>query len=170
MRKEYRRARLGVKNVEALKPNEWLWDTVVTGFRARRQRSPAISYEVFYRLAGRERWLTLGRHGPLTPHQARQQAQRVLGEVVKGNDPAGEKQTERGAATVAQLVEQFLSEHVEAKRKASSAASYRRILKTVVLPAIGNRKVAAVVREDIERLHNARRQNPTSANFMFAAL
>ena len=40
-------------------------------------------------------------------------AKAVLGRVAHGHDPAGQKTTERGTPTIAELAERFLSEHVE---------------------------------------------------------
>ena len=72
------RKRLGIRSVTAMKSGEVLWDSMVTGFGARRQQSEAISYFLFYRSAGRQRWLTIGRHGaPWTPDTARAEAGRV---------------------------------------------------------------------------------------------
>ena len=84
---------------------EVIWDTAATGFAARRQKSEAVTYLVKYRATGgRQRWHTIGRHGsPWTPESARAEARRILGEVVKGADPAAEKRAVRKAATVADL-------------------------------------------------------------------
>src|SRR5215831_14143714 len=94
-----------------------VWDTAVTGFAARRQKSDAVSYLVKYRATGgRQRWHTIGRHGsPWTPESARAEARRILGEVVSGADPAAEKRAARKAATVAELCDAYLAD-VEAGR------------------------------------------------------
>jgi integrase len=68
------------------------------------------------------------------------------------------------------LAARFLVEHAEAKRKASTAREYRRLLEHVVLPAIGSRKVSDVTRRDVERLHQGRRGTPTEANRALACL
>jgi integrase len=73
--------------VERLPPNEWLWDTGVKGFGARRQND-GVFYYLRYRLGGRQRMRSIGRHGsPWTPDTARREAQQALGEVAKGLDP-----------------------------------------------------------------------------------
>jgi integrase len=54
--------------------------------------------------------------------------------------------------------------HAAAKRNASTAREYRRLLDHVVLPAIGKRRVAAVTRRDIAKFHHARRETPIEAN------
>jgi hypothetical protein len=49
--------RLGLRQVRALKPGDVVWDPTLPGFGARRQRSEAISYVLFYRTKeGRQRW------------------------------------------------------------------------------------------------------------------
>src|SRR5215831_17704457 len=84
-----------------------VWDTAVTGFAARRQKSDAVTYLIKYRATGgRQRWHTIGRHGaPWTPDSARAEARRILGETVKGADPAAEKQAKRKAETVVARVQ-----------------------------------------------------------------
>jgi hypothetical protein len=164
-RKEPRRTRIGLDDVRDIKPGGLLWDTGVIGFCARRQRGPGITYYVFYRSAGRQRWVTIGRHGaPWTPDMARKKAREILGDVARGADPAAAKQAARKAITVVELGERFLIEHAEAKRKASTAKEYRRLLEHIVLPAIGKHKVANLTRQDIADFHHARRRTPTEAN------
>ena len=43
------------------------------------------------RIGGRQRWITLGRHGGLTPADARTKAERMLAEIDSGCDPTRER-------------------------------------------------------------------------------
>ncbi len=99
------RKRIGLREVRALGPNQEVWDAAVPGFGARRQRSAAVAYVLMFRTAeGRTRRYTIGRHGaPWTPDTAREEARRLLGEAVKGADPAADKQAKRRAETVTEL-------------------------------------------------------------------
>src|SRR6476619_6579456 len=94
--------KIGLRDVRALTPGQVIWDSGVVGFGARRQKTDAVSYVLIYRTQeGRQRWHTIGRHGaPWTPDTARAEAQRLLGSVVTGGDPAAAKKTKRHAATV----------------------------------------------------------------------
>ena len=85
--------RIGLRQVRALRLGETIWDASLPGFGARRQRSDAVSYVLFYRTKeGRQRWFTIGRHGaPWTPEGAREEARRLLGDVASKADPAGDK-------------------------------------------------------------------------------
>jgi hypothetical protein len=57
----------------------------------------------------------------------------------------------------------FLAEHVEAKRKSSTAALYRDILDRLVLPEVGNRKAEKVTISDIAKLHGKLKASPYQA-------
>jgi len=95
--------RIGLKAIGKLREGEVIWDMTVPGFGARRQRGNAVAYVLKYRTAGgRQRWYTIGRHGaPWTPDEARKEATRLLGEVVRKSDPASEKIAARKASTIA---------------------------------------------------------------------
>ena len=43
--------RIGQRHIKALQPGQVVWDSAVIGFGARRQRSQAVTYFVFYRTA-----------------------------------------------------------------------------------------------------------------------
>src|SRR5262245_64128664 len=84
-----------VRTVQGLKPGETIWDAghreAVKGFGVRRQRGQAV-YVIKYRIFGRQRFVTIGRHGsPWTPDKARREAKRLLGDVADGKDPQAEK-------------------------------------------------------------------------------
>jgi integrase len=152
--------RLGLRQVESLKPGEIIWDAAVTGFGARRQRSEAVSYFVAYRSHGRQRWFTIGRHGaPWTPDMARKEAIRILGEVVKGGDPAAAKEAQRNAATVTELLDAYLADMKAGRlltkrgstKKPTTIKSDRSRIERHIRPRLGSFKVAAVTSRDIEK-------------------
>jgi hypothetical protein len=61
---------INIKTVERMGPGETIWDAGVTGFGARRQ-AKAVAFFVKYRVNGRQRFYTIGRHGRITPELAR---------------------------------------------------------------------------------------------------
>jgi integrase len=167
------RGKITIRSVAALTPEggkeATLRDTVLAGFEVRARLGGAKVYAVRYRAgSGRGapmRRVTIGPHGsPWTPETARAKAREILGRVARGEDPAADKMARRQAATVADLAQRFLTEHVEPKRKASTAAEYKRLLDNIILPALGKRKVAEVTRADITKLHHANRAAPFQAN------
>lgn len=71
--------KIGIRDLLAMQPNTILWDSVAKGFNARRQKSDAITFSVFYRTREQlQRWHRIGRFGTWTPQEARKEAQRVL--------------------------------------------------------------------------------------------
>ena len=87
------------------------WDDTLKGFGLRIQASGAASYIIMYRThEGRQRKLTIGSAGTITPDEARSEARQRLAEADKGGDPAGERAAARRAMTVAELCDWYLKE------------------------------------------------------------
>jgi len=158
--------------VDALKSAEerevLVWDEIVKGFGLRLYPGGAKGYLVQYRSKGRTRRLALGRHGVLTPEQARRLAQDALARVRAGEDPAQDRRQAAHAPTVAALAERYLAEHARTKKKRSSAETDARNLRLHVLPKLGRRLVADVSRAEISALHHAMRATPGAANRVLA--
>jgi integrase len=68
------------------------------------------------------------------------------------------------------LAKRFLAEHVATKTKPSTAIEYRRVLDTIIVPAIGAKRVRDITRADVSRLHHAHRDTPYAANRALAIL
>lgn len=164
------RRRIGLQVVKALRPGEIVWDTEVKGFGVRRQRKAAV-YVLKTRIGGRQRWFSIGPHGaPWTPEKARQRARVILGEKADRKDPAAIRDARKRNPTVEELAALFLAEHVEAKRKASTAAGYRDLIERLVVPAMGAFRTADVSHADVARLHHSLRATPYQANRAIAVL
>jgi integrase len=147
------------------------WDDGLAGFGVRVKPSGAVSFLIQYRNAGgRSRRYTIGRYGKVTVEKARTAAKRLFGAIADGDDPAADKSEKRGAATVAELCERFLSDYATVHKKASSVREDRRILERTVRPALGKMKVADVTRADIAKLHHRKRETPYEANRTLALL
>jgi integrase len=152
--------RIGLRQVRALKLGETIWDASLTGFGARRQKGDAVSYVLFYRTSeGRQRWFTIGKHGaPWTPETARAEAKRLLGDVAHKTDPAAEKRTARKAQTVAELCDLYLADAESGRlvtrrrtqKKASTLAIDKGRVARHIKPLLGQLRVAAVTRQDVE--------------------
>jgi integrase len=146
----------------------FVWDSKLLGFGLRVQPSGVMSYVVKYRAgsgrAAPTRRVTLGRVGKITPNEAEKLAKRVIGAVANGADPAAAKSADRRGATLKELADLFLADHVAAKRKPATADHYKVILEKHVLPTLGSRKADQVNTADIARLHARMRERPYVAN------
>jgi integrase len=164
------------RTVDAAKPgdaNRFLWDTELKGFGLKVTPAGHRVYVLQYRKGGRgtpTRRVTIGRHGAVTPEQARKIASRLTSTIAEGGDPAAVRAAEKGAPTVAKLAKRFDDEHIKTKTKAKTAVEYRRLIETIILPALGRRRVRDITRADIARLHHEHRAAPYIANRLLAVL
>jgi Arm DNA-binding domain/Phage integrase, N-terminal SAM-like domain len=139
------------RSVDALIANMAIWDDELPGFGARRRHSGAAYYFLKYRVGARQRWHTIGRHGaPWTPEEARKEALRLLGDVVRGNDPGAVRAADRKAATIEELCDVYLAEGV-ATKKPSTIRNDRSRIECHIKPLLGHRKIREVTRADVER-------------------
>jgi integrase len=156
------RRRITAREVLALQPGETIWDGAVAGFGARRQQSEVVTYCLVYRTAdGRKRWATIGRHGsPWTPDDARKEALRLLGEVVRGRDPVADKAARREAAaqTISALCDAYIADAESGRlltrrrtpKKASTLYVDKGRIERHIRPLLGRLPVRALTRRDIE--------------------
>ena len=115
----------------------------------------AKAWALRYRVADsrQAREITIGDVRSWRIAQARQRCHELRREIDAGGDPLGDREERRDAATVAELVERFIVEAMPS-RAPRTQAEYKAMLRDWILPAIGHRKVEAVRREDIEKLHH----------------
>jgi integrase len=169
--------RLTDKAVKALpapeRGNRITYDTAVRGFGARITAAGAVAFILNYRRKGDglERRATIGSFPDWAVTAAREEAKRLKRLIDGGADPVGEYREQRGAPTVNDLLDRFEEEHLPRKR-ASTAADYRSMLRVHVRPALGRHKVAALTFSDIDKLHRAltKHSGPYRANRTIAVL
>jgi integrase len=121
---------ISIRTVEALAQGEAVWDEAVKGFGVRRQLGAAV-YVVKYRVFGRQRFVTIGRHGaPWTPDRARREARRLLGLVAEGKDPQSEKAEarEKAADTLGKVAEAYLARAKDRQKPRSFIEIERHLL------------------------------------------
>ena len=130
-----------------------LFDSEVRGFGVRVTKAAARSWVFNYRTLTRvERRLTIGDVKDWPLPLAREEARRLRRLVDQGQDPLAERRERREAPTVADLVEHWRA-HVAPKKRLRTRQEYESLLRQLILPAFGNRKVAEVTHADIVRLH-----------------
>ena len=141
--------------VEALKAGKdtILWDSEFSGFGMRVQPSGVSSYIVNYRAGdgGRKaanRRLVIGRHGRVMPEQARRIAQKTLGQVADGDDPAAARARNRAVPTLREAFDDYLA--AGPKRRDSTLAVYRSTVYRDLGDWLG-RSLADIERRDVEQ-------------------
>jgi integrase len=148
-----------------------LWDTEVKGFGIRRRQSGTGYYLLKMRVGGRQRWITIGRHGsPWTPDSARREALRLLGLRAAGHDPATERDRQRVAVTIEELADRFLQEHAAQHCKPRTQEEYQRAVERYIKPSLGRHRITDLTRADVAQFHHRHREHPCQANRSLAVL
>jgi len=164
--------KLTVRTINALSPSEKdviVWDTELTGFCVKVTPRGRKTFYLYYRnKAGDQRRPSIGVHGSIQPEAAREIAKRWLLEIAQGGDPSLNREQHRKAPNVAELCERYLSDHAEVRKKASSIAGDRQLIRLYVVPKLGSRKVGSVTRTEVAALHHSLRGTPYMANRVLA--
>ena len=122
------------------------------------------------RVAGKLRWYTIGRHGPLTPDEARATALEFLALAKKGIDPRDAYAKHAPEPLMADLGKRFLEDYAAVRCKPRTLTEYRRAVSLYIDPAIGGMRISEVQRKDIAALHHDMRDTPYQANRTLAVL
>jgi integrase len=153
--------------------NAVTWDDTVAGFGCRVTSAGSRAFVLNYRVkgSGRERRITIGGFPDWTVAMARKRARELRRQVNEGSDPLGDIEADRSAATMAELCDRFEAEHLT-RRRPGTAADYRSMLVTHIRPHFKDLKVAAVMHNDVVRLHDriTAAGHPYRANRVIAVL
>lgn len=154
---KHRSSAVTLAAIGKLQPGDILYDTSVKGFGARRQKG-AVSYFLKMRVAGRQRWFTIGRHGhPWTPDTARRRALQIL-----GNPDLAEKPVTETALTFAKAAEEFFTSHGP-KLRPRTLAEYTRLNAKFLKPAFGRLALADITRGTISKAHALWKKTPRTS-------
>jgi integrase len=146
-----------------------VWDDKVKGFGVTVYPTGLKTYVAQYRKDGRSHRVALGKHGRLTPDEARKEAKALLGDVEKGANPAFERRTKREAPTLNKAAEGFLA-YAFAKKKAGTARGYENALRLHLLPQLGTKRLTKITHADVESLHANMADRRPQANRTLAVL
>jgi len=143
-------------------------------FAATKQNPTGIrSFFINYRVDGKERRHTIGQFPIWSATAARSEAQELRKRIDRGEDPASQKRERREAATVKDLKQRYVSDHLP--KKAANVDKARRNDELRMLDLIGDSlgwqtKVADVHVGDIEAMHKqiTETKGPVRANRVLA--
>jgi integrase len=152
-------ARLTDRSIEALRPKVAryeVWDEARRGFGVRVTPRGVKSFVWVYHFDGRPRRLTLGTYPRLSLASAGVRLAEAKDLLAKGIDPGSravaERDADRRAETVEELVASYLDRYARARKR--SASEDERILRKDVLSRWATRKAKDITRRDIVRLLN----------------
>ncbi|MDE2303538.1 MAG: tyrosine-type recombinase/integrase [Sphingomonadales bacterium] len=165
------------RSVDATKPgtrDQFLWDDEVPGFGLKVTPAGAKVYLFQYRIGGRgatTRRYTIGKHGPLTPDQARTRAKALAHMAEEGTDPrqaeddalAAKADAKREAEAKAKLEGELAFEKVAARwleeyelhHKPRTAEQARHVVNARLLPALKGKPLPHITRTDLQAIIDA---------------
>ena len=149
---------------QAEEKTRYIFDSEVTGFAALATKTGTCNYFIEYRLrgaGGSPKRVTLGRHGALTPDQARQAAKEELGKVARGADIAQERKEARAklkAGTFRDLSESYFADNGKREKtgewKSRHWKETHAMLEKLVYPVLGTKVPDAISRFELASLIN----------------
>ena len=152
----------------------FLWDDKLSGFGVKVTPAGAKVYLLQYRVGGRgnpTRRYTIGKHGPLTPDQARTRAKQLASMVEHGIDPRQAEDDEKAAKAEAQRqadetarivgeltftkqVDIWLKEYAVDHRD-RTVGQARSIVALYLRPALGDKPLPHITRADLQAIIDA---------------
>ncbi len=148
-----------------------VWDSHVPGFLLQVTPNGSKSFGVcFQRNNGQKVSATIGTFGAWSTDSAREKAQVLRKLHETGHDVRATLKAERSPLTMANLVELWRADYAP-RLKPSTRESYESIIRTKILPGIGNRLLKDLAYDDIKALYRkVQAQTPVQANRMAATL
>jgi integrase len=147
-----------------------IWDSEVQGFGIRITTGGVKSFVFDYRIAGRQRRYTIGRHPELSVIAARGRAVGLRMALLDGRDPMAERQQRLLEPTVEQLGAEYLIRHALPNKRASSVRDDKQMISKNVNPALGKLRVKSVTTSDVQALHLSLKSTPYKANRVLSLL
>jgi len=156
------------RSVDAAEPGGkpvFVWDTEVKGFGLLALPTGVKSYVFQYRTSeGKSRRATIGKHGALTPDQARVKAREMQRKVSDGADPLEERQEARKAVTVGEVLDLYLASAKFAEKAPSTQAIDRGRINRHLRPLLGRKLAGKLTQEDVRRTFGKIRDGKTAAD------
>ena len=151
--------RLTKKFIDGLRPKShdvFVWDSEILGLGVRLKPSGTKTFFIQYRnKSNRTRRTVICQFGVLTTELAREMAREQLVEVIRGEDPSGERKAARNAYTVKGLCSWHLLEAKSGRLlsrkcspiKASTSERDRSCIETHIRPLVGHQVLEGITRE-----------------------
>jgi integrase len=146
------------------------WDSEISGFGVRITAAGVRSFILDYRVASRQRRITIGRYPEMSLTAARVRASDLRVRVRDGHDPMEERQQGRVEPTVADLADDYLKRYAIPNKRPSSIRNDTQMIDRFVRPKLGRLRLKAIGKRDVEALHNSLKVTPYMANRVLSLL
>ena len=131
------------------------WDSKTPGFGVRVNPGGSKSFFLNYRVHGRERRIVIGPFPRWSVTAARERAKELRREIDLGSDPASDRRDRRESATVQDLIDRYVADHVPRKKlhEAHRRNDHMKMLDEIAKHLGKHTKVADVNFSDCQAMH-----------------
>lgn len=160
--------RLTAKTIDGIetRPTAYiLFDAMVPGFGVRVLPTGIKTYVYRYKIGKLQRQASIGRVTAMRLDDARGMAMDLYAKVRKGDDPVGNQRAERGAMTLAALIEEFREKKWNKDKAVESKRAFDNAVKLHINPLLGNYPINyRTMHHKIDDVVTALRDRPAAAN------
>ena len=148
------------------------WDQHLPGFGVRVYPTGSKVYMAHARSGGKTRRVTIGRHGTWSTERARREAGTLIADIKAGKTPSrpGANSPSATGPTIAELAEDYMTQHVALRCKPTTQRSCRHIVDKFLLPRFGTLRLGEITPDHVAALHYRLRETPTMANQVVSLL
>ena len=148
------------------------WDQHLPGFGVRVYPTGSKVYMAHARSGGKTRRVTIGRHGTWSTERARREAGTLIADIKAGKTPSrpGANSPSATGPTIAELAEDYMTQHVALRCKPTTQRSCRHIVDKFLLPRFGTLRLGEITPDHVAALHYRLRETPIMANQVVSLL
>jgi integrase len=128
----------------------YFYDTKIKGLELMVTEQGTKSFKVYRKFNGKPVRVTLGKYPEMTIENARNEAQRVIADMISGKNPNEEKKNIRSETTFGEMFEIFIERHSKVMKKTWKAdeGEIKRFLSTWF-----NKKLSTITKQEIQLIH-----------------
>ena len=148
------------------------WDQHLPGFGVRVYPTGSKVYIAHARYGGKTQRVTIGRHGVWSPENARRAAATLIANIKAGKAPGrpGADSPSATGPTVAEVAEDYMTQHVDVYCKPTTQRYCRYILDRFLLPQFGSLRLGEITPDEVAALHYRLHETPIMANQVVSLL
>lgn len=160
--------------IDGLSPKDKIyreWDQDIKGFGVRVSPSGRKAFFIQYtRPDGKKDSFTIGAYGTLSLKQAQDIARAKIGDIRAGNNPKADKVRARQYPSLKEFMALFIQDYAKHNVKEKTLKGYEGVIRSAIIPALGNKRIDTIETQDISRLKNSYADKPYQANQIIAIL
>jgi len=128
----------------------YFYDTKIKGLELMVTEQGTKSFKVYRKFNGKPVRVTLGKYPEMTIENARNEAQRVIADMIRGKNPNEEKKNIRNEITFGEMFKIFMERHSKVMKKTWKADEGE--IKRFLSPWF-NKKLSTITKQEIQLIH-----------------